>query len=224
MKIQKLILFIILFQNFLIFPQNSIIILYGCSSAGKTSIGAELLRILPGSWKYIPSNKFSMTGGNILFWKEINKQITNGYDVIVDTHNSQFFIDNSENMHVVTCLIYCSPEALIEHVQSRNTTTENPKNHRALKGVFQEYIHKFQSVKKNQPHIDTIKKNNLKNNYGFFTRMALKTIISKFFTESDQSIVYIASKFQNYDFFINTGKTSIVQSAQKIKDALAHKY
>lgn len=223
MKIQKLILFVTLFQNHLFFSQNSIIILWGCSSTGKTSISAELLRILPGNWKYIPSNKFRMTGGNILFWKEINRQIANGYDVIVDTHNSQFFIDNPENMRVVTCLIYCSPEKLIEHVHSRNTDN-NQKNHRALKEVFQEYIHKFQSVPKNEPHIDKINKTHLKNSYGFFITMALKAIINKFFENTDQSIVYIAPKLKKYDCFIDTGKTSIVQSAAKIKDAFTHKY
>ena len=133
---------------------------------------------------------------------------------------SQFLIDDPTNKHVIICLIYCSPEKLIEHVTSRNTTTDNPKNHRALKAVFQEYMHKFKSVKKNQPHIDKLYVHNLKNNYSFFTKMALKVIISKFFTEPDQSVAYIAPKFTNYDCLINTGKTSIAQSAQKIKEML----
>ncbi|MBP6892565.1 AAA family ATPase [Candidatus Babeliales bacterium] len=219
MKVKNLTLVIFLFQNLFIFSQNSIIILYGCSSSGKTSISTELLRILPGSWKYIPSNKFRLNNGNALLWKEINQQVSYGHNIIVDTHNSEFLIDNPENIKVVVCLIYCSPEKLIEHVNSRNVEN-NPKNHRALKAVFQEYVHKFQSVSKNQPYIDKLNKIHLKNSYGLFTKMALKTIIHKFFQNTDQSIVYIAPKLKKYDCCIDTGKTSIAQSAAQIKERL----
>lgn len=219
MKIIKSFFFCsVLFSSFLIVSKNSIIVLYGCSSAGKTSISSELLRILPGNWQYIASNRFRMHQGNQFLWKEINQQVAKGYDVIVDTHDLEFLIDDLEHKHVVVCLIYCSPQKLIEHVVSRNMEY-NTKNHRLLTGVFQEYMHKFKAVKKHEPHVDVLSKYDLQHGYSFSQTRALKAIISKFFLDH-QSVVYIAPKIKNYDCLINTGKTSVQHSAIKIKQAL----
>lgn len=219
MMIRNFILVVILLQTCTFFAKDSIIILYGCSSAGKTSIAAELLRILPGKWKYVPANRFAVVGGNALLWDHINETVRDGYDVIVDTHNSRFFIDDIQNRHVIVTLLYCSPEKLIEHVTERNSKN-NSGNHRKLKTVFKEYCQKFKSVKKGQPHIDTLQQDVLKNNYGFLVTFALKRIINQFFTAPDQRVAYIAPLLAKYDCFINTGKTSIFDSAQKIKREL----
>lgn len=218
-KFAKYILLLTLLQNHTFFSHNTIIILYGCSSAGKTSISSELLRILPGNWKYIASNRFSVTNKNQHLWNEVNRQISYGYDVIVDTHDAKFLIDNIENMRVVVSLIYCSPEKLIEHVQSRNSE-DNAQNHRAIKAVFQEFCQKYKVVKKNKTYIDTLNKEQLKKSYGFFINSELKKIMQQYFND-DQNVVYLAPLFlKKYDCFINTGKISIQQCAQKIKDKL----
>jgi|GEM_PF-1676643 len=219
MRVKKSILLLILLQTCLAFSKNSMIILYGCSSAGKTSIATELLRTLPGEWKYIPGNRFPVVDRNRLLWKYINETMSSGHNVIIDTHDLQFLIDNPENIHVVIALVYCSPEKLIEHVGKRNTT-DNAKNHRKLKFVFAEYCAKYKSVKKDQGYIDILHKDRLKNNYGFFVAFALKTIRNKFFVTNEQTVAYIAPMLQNYDCFINTGKTSIIDSAAKIKQEL----
>jgi len=219
MGVKKIILFFVLLQTFGTFSKNSIIILYGCSSAGKTSIASELLRILPGKWKYIAANQFARIGGNPVLWNKVNQTIAGGYNVIVDTHNLQFFINDISNRHVIVSLVYCSPEKLIEHVAARNTES-NSNNHRTLKTVFTEYCKKFKSVKKSDAHIDILNKDALKNNYGFIVSLALKRIMNQFFSTKDQSVVYIAPLLQKYDCLINTGKTSIAHSAQKIKREL----
>jgi shikimate kinase len=218
-NIKKLILLCLFLHNSSVFCKNSIIVLYGCSSAGKTSISTELLRILPGEWKYIPSNQFKMANRNSVFWKEINATVAKGYNVIVDTHSSVFLPDPTQDTNVLITLLYCNPSTLIEHVTKRNSTN-NPQTHRTLKAVFHEYCNKYKTVTKSHPHIDTLNKDELKNNYSFFVTFALKQIVSRFFNKTDQNIVYVAPMLSHYDCFINTGKSSITASAQKIKDEL----
>jgi chloramphenicol 3-O-phosphotransferase len=216
-SIKKCILFSILLQSNSIFSKNSIIILYGCSSSGKTSIASELVRILPGTWKYIASNQFYPTNRNCLHWNAINAAVAEGFNVIVDTHSETFLLNDPETQ-VLTILLYCSPEKLIEHVNQRNKKSD-PKTHRALKRVFQEYCQKYKSVKKSQKHIDTLNIEKLQQSYSFFISQALKQVINKFFSTS-QHLAYVDPSLNSYDCLINTGKTSISASAQKIKQEL----
>lgn len=218
-NIKKFILLCLLLQNSSAFCKNSIIILYGCSSAGKTSISTELLQILPGNWKYIPANQFKMANGNQVLWKHINTTVENGYNVIVDTHSSVFLPDPAQEANVLIALIYCSPSKLIEHVTKRNLN-ENPQTHRTLKAVFHEYCNKYKSVNKNQHHIDSLNKDELKNNHSLFASFALKQVVQKFFRQTTENISYIAPMLSKYDCFINTGKSSIAASAQKIQQEL----
>ncbi len=222
MIIKKYTLLFILSHTFTIFSNNSLIIMYGCSSAGKTSISSELLKILPGSWKYIAANQFKNRGGNTALWNHVNKTIASGFNVIVDTHSAHFLVDYTKDLQVVVALLYCSPEKLIEHVNERNEKDDS-NSHRKLKIVFEEYCQKFKPVKKNQGYIDTIKLNNLKEGYGFFVSLALKKIINNFFDIKDQRIAYIAPFLKNYDCCLDTGKVSIVLCAQKIKQTLQMK-
>ena len=198
---------------------KSIIVLYGCSSAGKTSIATELLKILPGDWKYIASNQFRNSNGNLSLWNEINRTVSAGQNVIVDTHSSSFLVDPSLNAQTIIVLLYCSPEKLIEHVSKRNTN-EDQKTHREIKGVLHEYDTKFKSVKKSEDYIDIINKASLKKSLGFFASISLRSFINKFFNGNDQRVAFIAPFFKKYDCLINTGKSSIPQSAQKIKQSL----
>ena len=198
---------------------QSIIVLYGCSSAGKTSIAQELLQILPGNWKYVAANQFSSFNRNVFLWRQINQNILDGYDVIVDTHDLNFLYDPRPDLHVVVTLLYCSPHKLIEHVSKRNLNA-NAKTHRALKAVFSEYCKKYKAVKKNEPHIDKLYKDSLKNRYGFFVSRALKQLIFQYFSQTDRQVVYIAPFLTKYSCFVDTGKTSIEQGAATIKQAL----
>ena len=220
MRIRKIVLFLYVLQIcFLLVSKNSIIILYGCSSAGKTSIARELLKILPGKWQYVPANRFVSKGGNLQLWQSVNKACSSGSNIIVDTHNLQFLIDDVSAKHVMVVLLYCSPEKLIEHVLERNGH-DNAKDHRKLKKVFQEYCQKFKAVGKDQVYIDTLSQKILKNKYGFFVTFALKRIIKKFFNSNGQTICYVAALLPKYDCFINTGTTSIAVSAAQIKEQL----
>lgn len=221
MNIQKyfLLLFLAL-QPHTIFSKNAIIILYGCSSVGKTSISNELNKMLPGNWKYIPGNKFQSSGGhsrNYWLWEEINRSVANGYSVMVDTHHSDFLVDPTKNVDVLVVMLHCSPEKLIEHIDKRNTN-EDRQTHRKLKTVFGEFCNKYKSVKKQDPHVDELQLDALKNNYGFFTTLALKRIIETYF-KKDQTVAYIAPYLSSYDCFVDTGRLSISASAQKIKNA-----
>lgn len=225
MGIQKyVLLFFFVIQVSTCWTKNGIIILYGCSSVGKTSISNELNKILPGNWKYIPANKFQKSGNhsrNYLLWQEINRTVANGYSVMVDTHNSDFLIDPKKDVDVLVVMLHCSPEKLIEHIEKRNTNQDR-QTHRQLKPVFSEFCKKYKSVKKQEGHIDELRKDVLLNNYGFFTTIALKKIVDTYF-EKDQQIAYIAPLIDSYDCFVDTGQLSIVASAQKIKKAFISK-
>ena len=100
----------------------------------------------------------------------------------------------------------------------KRNAQNDQKNHRDLHDVFNEYRSKYKSVKKNQNYIDTFKKDALKNSYSFFITRELKKVINSFFDSTDQQFAYIAPLSGAYDCFIDTGKTSISASAQKIKE------
>lgn len=180
MIINKQILLILLLKTYSIYTNISIIILYGCSSTGKTSISLELNKILSGNWKHIASNQFRSPYKNAQLWSNINSIISQGYSVIVDTHNSQFLINSSKNANVFSVLLHYPPHKLINHINQRNSN-ENQNDHRRLKIVLQEYCNKFKFVKKNQPHIiDTLKKKDL-SGHGLLTSLALKKIYQQVF-------------------------------------------
>ena len=122
---------------------------------------------MPGDWKYIASNRFRNAHGNVSLWNEINRTVSAGQNVIVDTHSSSFLVDPSLNAHTIVVLLYCSPEKLVEHVSKRNTN-DDKKTHRAIKNVFHEYDTKFKTVKKSDDYIDIINKDSLKKSLGFF--------------------------------------------------------
>lgn len=174
---------------------------------------------MPGDWKYIASNRFRNAHGNVSLWNEINRTVSAGQNVIVDTHSSSFLVDPSLNAHTIVVLLYCSPEKLVEHVSKRNTN-DDKKTHRAIKNVFHEYDTKFKTVKKSDDYIDIINKDSLKKSLGFFVSISLKSFINKFFNGTDKRVAFIAPFLKKYDCFINTGKSSIPQSAQKIKQSL----
>lgn len=221
MNIQKYFLLCFLaLQSHTFFAKNAIIVLYGCSSVGKTSISNELNKMLPGNWKYIPSNKFKKTNNfsqNYLLWQEINRSIANGYNVMVDTHHSDFLVDPTKDVDLLVVMLHCSPEKLIEHIEKRNKN-EDRQTHRSLKPVFSEFCKKYKSVKKQEAHVDELQKDSLQNNYGFFTTIALKRIIDTYF-EKNQQVAYIAPHLASYDCFVDTGRLSIRACAQKIKHA-----
>lgn len=223
MIIKKNILFFLLLHTYSTFTNNAIIILYGCSSTGKTSISSQLRKTLPGNWKYIASNQFRPPHRNTRLWSHINATISQGYNVIVDTHNSQFLIDLSKNANVFSVLLHCPPHKLIDHINQRNTN-ENQSDHRRLRIVLQEYCNKFKSVKKNQPHIiDTLKKKDL-SGHGLLTSLTLKRYINKFFETKKQDISYVAPMFTTYDCLVDTGKNSISDCALKIKKEFLMKF
>ncbi|MBI2352868.1 hypothetical protein HYV11_01325 [Candidatus Dependentiae bacterium] len=211
---KKTFIIITLFHLCSMYTKNSIIVLYGCSSTGKTSIANQLCTILPGKWEYIASNRFQPPYRNNQLWKEINKIISLGSNVIVDTHNSQFLVDSKNNPQLFTILLYCSPINLIKHVSIRNKG-DNQNNHRKIKTVFQEYCEKYKRVKKNEPHIATLHQKDL-TGYSIAIAFALKKIRSIFF-QNKQEIAYVAPIFSHYNCLIDTGKLSINECAQKIK-------
>lgn len=221
MNIQKYLLLFLMLQAHSIISKNSIIILYGCSSVGKTSISNELNKILPGNWKYIPANKFQKFGNhsrNYLLWQEINRTLATGYNVMVDTHNSNFLIDKTKDVDVLIVMLHCSPEKLIEHLEKRNKNKDR-QAHRKIKTVFNEFCNKYKSVKKEDAYVDELQKDDLKNNYSFLITLALNKIIKAYFNK-DQQVAYIAPLLNRYDCFVDTGKLSIPTCAQKIKNAL----
>ncbi len=206
-----------------IYTNNSVIILYGCSSAGKTSISSQLIKMLPGNWKYIASNQFRSPHRNTRLWSHINSTIAQGYNIIVDTHNYQFLIDPSKNTQLFSVLLYCPPHNLIRHINQRNTN-ENQNDHRRLRSVLQEYCNKFQSVPKNHPLvIDILKKKDL-SGHGLLASLTLKKHINKFFEQNAQETSYVAPLFTTYDCLVNTGKYSISDCALKIKKEFLMKF
>ena len=222
---KKNIFILILLQSCLIFSKNSIIVLYGCSSSGKTSISSELIKILSGEWKYIASNKFSSSGnvdGNYLLWKYINSQISSGYNIIVDTHNQNFLIDDKENVDLLAVFLHCPVNKLIEHINKRNLSADE-NSHRKIKIVFEEFCNKYKVEKDHKKSVCLLNKSDLKNQYSFTTYFALKKVIKNFFKDTGDSVVFLNPCFKNYDCIIDTGKLSIECCDKKIKKELTLK-
>ena len=199
--------------------KQEIIILYGTSSAGKTSISTVLGNMLPGKWKVLGIDMFpkAASGGgpsmaNSLMWKKVNEEIANGYNVVVDTVVSNFLFDKSkaDSFVVVT---YCSPAVLVEHVTKRNASGKD-REHRTLKKVLKQFYNKYNTQEHKKDSIDVLYKSDLENIKGSW---ALRNLKKEFFG-SDRSVVYVASRLYSYDYFINTGTMSIVNCAKKIKD------
>ena len=196
-----------------------VIILYGCSSAGKTSISAALGKILPGKWKVLGIDMFpkAASGGgpsmaNSLMWKKVNEEIANGYNVVVDTVISDFLFDKSK-VDAFVVVTYCSPAVLVEHVTKRNQG-DNERNHRSLKKVLKQFYNKYRTIENKKDCIDVLHKSDLENTAHSW---ALRKLKREFFG-SDRSVVYVASRLYSYDCFINTGSMPIVGCAQKIKN------
>lgn len=212
---------LVLLQSQPIFSQNSVIVLYGCSSAGKTSISNELLKTLPGKWIYVASNKFAYPNspqGNRALWSNVNSKVSAGYSVIVDTHNDNILLKDKENTNLLVVLLHCSLDKLIEHVNKRNTNVDS-NTHRSLKRVFKEFCNKYKTVSNNEKHIDSFSIEDLRKQYSLTTYFALKKIKHNFFKEG-QTSVRITPCITNYDCIVNTGKLSIIECAKKIKREL----
>lgn len=198
--------------------KSSVIVLYGCSSAGKTSISKELGKTLEGKWKVLGIDMFSNREGtaNSLLWKQANTYLKDGYNVVVDTVFPNFLVDSSKNYELFTVLTYCSPDILVEHVKKRNSNGKD-HDHRTLKKVLTQYCNKYRSGASKDVAIDVIHKSDVENIPDWRARRKIK---DEFFRD-DRHVVYIASKLYEYDSFINTGKDSISGCAKKIKEAFA---
>lgn len=198
-----------------VLAKNSVIILYGCSSAGKTSISKELGKTLEGKWKVLGIDMFSNKEGtaNSLLWQQVNKDLNAGYNVVLDTVFPNFLIDRSKSHEVFIVLTYCSPDILVEHVRKRNQSGKK-HDHRALKKVLAQYCNKYRGSASKDYSIDTIRKSDVEN---IPDSRARKRIKDEFFRDS-RYITYIASKLYEYDGFINTGKSSISDCAKKIRE------
>ena len=207
----------LLLQLQLIFCQGSIIILYGTSSSGKTSISRELGTILSGKWKVVGIDMFSnkTVSANSQMWKQVNKYISQDFNVVVDTVHTEFLTNTKQNANIFTVLTYCAPNILAQHVAKRNK--ENKKHdHRDLKKVLNQFYNKYRITDNKKSSIDTLYKTNIENSSD--STRTLKHFANDFFKKEYGPIVYIASQLYKYDFFINTGNYSINMCAQKIKD------
>lgn len=210
-----------LLESQLIFSKSSVIVLYGCSSAGKTSISNELLKTLPGKWIYVASNKFAHPNspqGNQALWSHVNNKVSGGYSVIVDTHNENILLKDKENTNLLVVLLHCSLDKLIEHVRKRNTNVDS-NTHRNLKTVFNEFCNKYKIASNNEKQIDSFSLEDLRKQYSLRTYFALKKIKHNFFKEG-QTSVRITPRIVNYDCIVNTGQLSIIACAKKIKKEL----
>ncbi len=200
--------------SFSLFSENTVIILYGCSSAGKTSISCELGKQLPGKWKVLGIDMFPAEtphGANIQLWQHTNKYLDQGYDVVVDTVISEYLFDKNKRKSFVV-LTYCSPMALVEHVLKRNKS-DIPHNHRKMKKVLRQFCRKYKATTK-EDSIDVLRKSDLENaTLGWW---ALRQIKKEYFT-NNQHMVYLAARLASYDCLINTGKMSIQESVATIK-------
>lgn len=197
---------------------GSIIILYGCSSAGKTSISKELGKTLEGKWKVLGIDMFSNKEGtaNSSLWRQANKDLRAGYNLVVDTVFPNFLIDHSKNYEVFTVLTYCSPDVLVEHVKKRNSSGKD-HDHRTLKKVLTQYCNKYRSGASKELAIDVIRRSDIESIPDWRARRKIK---DEFFKDN-RHVVYIASKLYEYNSFINTGKNSISGCAKKIREAYA---
>lgn len=200
-----------------LFSQGSVIVLYGGSSAGKTSTSLALRKIMPGKWKFLSIDMFSNKDGsaNSQLWHQVSKDIKDGYDLIVDTIFDKFLLQSSSGAKLFVVLMYCSPIVIVDHVEKRNKTGDD-REHRTLSKVLSMFCHKFRPVATKDNSIDVLRMSDVEKHIS--NRRALKKIKEEFF-RTNQPLVYIASRLpkSKYDCFINTGTMSISECAQQIK-------
>ncbi|MCX5923347.1 MAG: hypothetical protein NTU89_02145 [Candidatus Dependentiae bacterium] len=201
-----------------IFAKSSLIILYGGSSAGKSSVSRELCKALPGKWKVVGIDMFDFSQSrgvsptNLAMWRQISKDIDSGYNVIVDTISPQFVFDKSKAQEFVV-ITYCPPVALIDHVAKRNKGT-NDRDHRKVKSVLAMYYNKFRTTLSEKESIDVLRKSDLEN--ATSNKRALNKIKKDFFS-GNRTKVFIASVLSQYDCCVNTGKMSVISCVRKIQ-------
>ena len=216
-SMNKVLLSTIFAYSIHIFSEGSVIILYGGSSAGKTSTAQALGKILPGKWRVLGIDMFSNKNGsaNEQLWDKIGKDVAAGYNVVADTVSSKFLTRNCKGAKLFIVVMYCSPFAMLDHVQKRNQS-ENKREHRTIDKVLRQYCSKHMLVQKDsKKHIDILHESDLKEHP---YHRKLKQVKSRFF-EDGNSIAYIATSLMSYNFVINTGNNTISECALKIKKA-----
>ncbi|MBI2352840.1 hypothetical protein HYV11_01185 [Candidatus Dependentiae bacterium] len=209
-------LFIFIISAKFLFSEGSVIVLYGGSSAGKTSTSIALGKLLPGKWKVLSIDMFSNKEGtaNEQLWRRIGKEISSGYNVIADTVSSKFLTQECKKASLFVVLMYCSPFTIIDHVNKRNKN-EDKRQHRTMNKVLTMYCHKHTSLlKKNEKYIDTLYLSDIEQHP---YHRKLKKLKNHFF-DNGKAIAYITSTLLSYDYFINTEKYSINECAMKIKE------
>ena len=215
---KKSIFLLFLFRVSCAFAKSSVIILYGCSSAGKTSISKELGRVLPGKWKVLGIDMFAFSRSsgvaptNAALWRKVSKYIDQGYNVAVDTISPNFIFDRSKAQEFVV-VTYCAPGALLDHVAKRNQS-ENSREHRSIKNVLTMYCHKYRTTLDKKESVDVLHKSDFE--YLGFSKRALRRVKKEFFN-GDRTKVYVASRLNQYNCRVDTSKMSVSACVKKIQ-------
>ncbi len=201
------------------YSKSSIIILYGCSSAGKTSISKELGKALPGKWKVLGIDMFaySRSSGvaptNAALWRQVNTYIDEGYNVVVDTISPNFIYNRSKAQEFVV-ITYCSPSVLLDHIAKRNQS-ENSREHRSIKNVLTMYCHKYKITLNKEESVDVLHKSDLE--HQGFSKRGLRRVKKEFFSGDHRTKVYVASRLSQYNCRVDTSKMSVSACVKKIQ-------
>ena len=149
-------------------PAQTIILLNGTSSAGKTTLIKELGTIFNNALvasidEYTATHQFNSFFNSRYknFYAMIHQKATLGYPMLVDTVLYQDLYDHYDailqknGVRLLKILVYCPLTTLIEHVQTRNSSGKSLE-HRTFNQAFKAFLGLYTMQKTKHQIIDNL--------------------------------------------------------------------
>lgn len=201
-----LIVSVFLYPVYAEFPTASpqVILLYGTSCAGKSTLGRELQKDLGADWQILDwddfANEFGDENATGLLLATILQTLADGNYLIVDTQSCVDFDDALVNYNVATILVYTSLNTLIARDEARQTLLKRPEKKRryARAYIYETYFQLF-ACEPNNDFIDTITSEHIEeglfnyplheDTYDFFSAIAQSTFPISIFTRRPFNLI-----------------------------------
>jgi len=200
-----------------------VILLYGTSCAGKSTIATHLQKSLGSSWKILDWDDYANEHGDDrateILLDDLMQDLLNGYCLIIDTQPCVDISDTLSNYRVISVLIYASLNTLIARDELRQTTLKrSEKRRRYARAYIFETFFQLYGCNSNDDPVDEIYPDDVPTDLWYYP---LNEATSDFFQQIAQnnSPVSIYAKVR-YDLIINTDQTNIdcaINTIQKVR-------
>lgn len=197
-----------------------IILLFGTSCAGKSTIGCELQKSLGSSWQVLDwddyANEFGDDNATQILLTTILQELVNGRSLIVDMQPSVEFKDALAYYNVVSVLAYVSLNTLIARDDVRQFFLKRPEKRRqyARAYIYETFFQLYGCDPNNDP-IDEMVSCHVEPD---FLCYPLSDATSNFFLQIAQSSSPISIYTrQSFDLIIKTDQLDIRSAVDMIR-------